>query len=125
MKNKHFLCCINDCPLFCYHPIVTDDPIIVEQVIVNFVTGKTINDKWITRETTFESNVEFFYYEVNVEKAFQLMRKKKKSTSSIENFCFTFLNYFLQDSAEPLIEFLRSTNSFTNKELNEFRKLFA
>ncbi len=124
MKNKNVLCCINDYPLFSYNPISNVEDKILQQVIINFITGKNHRKKWLTKETTYESNIEFIYFEVNVEKAFEIIRKKQKIKGTVENFCLKFLNYFLQDSPEPLIEFLKSTETFNEKDLNDIRKYF-
>ena len=125
MKNENVLCCINDCPLFSYNPISQKENTIRSQIIINFVTEKSTYKKWISKETVFESNVEFYYYEINVEEAFHYLRENKKiSGNSIERFCLTFLNYFLQDSPKPLINFLRKTGNYSDKELKSFETLF-
>ena len=126
MKNENVLCCINDCPLFSYNPISQKEDVIRSQIIINFVTEKSAYKKWISKETTFESNVEFYYYEINVEEAFRYLKENHKiSGNSIERFCLTFLNYFLQDSPKPLINFLRKTGNYSDKELKSFETLFA
>ena len=126
MKNENVLCCINDCPLFSYNPISQKENVIRIQIIINFVTEKSAYKKWISKETVFESNVEFYYYEINVEEAFRYLKENHKiSGNSIERFCLTFLNYFLQDSPKPLINFLRKTGNYSDKELKSFETLFT
>lgn len=125
MINENILCCINDCPLFSYHSLGEEKDFIKKQNIINFVTQHPSSRHWITKETTFEGNVEIYYYEINVEKAFQYLKAQKKiSGKSIERFCLTFLNFFLQETSSPLIEFLRRTKTYTESELKSFESLF-
>ena len=126
MKNENVLCCINDCPLFSYHPISQKENVIRSQIIINFVTENFAYKKWISKETVYDSNIEFYYYEINVEEAFRHLKKNNKiSGNSIERFCLTFLNCFLQDNPKPLINFLRKTGTYSEEELKSFEALFT
>ena len=121
MKPKNILCCINDYPLFSYRPLENKPNVILEQNIVNFLTGKKTGP-WISKETTYESNVLFHYYEVSVEKACKMLSKGKKGKNgNIETFCLSFLNFFFEENFDNLINFLRSTNDFTEEELTELK----
>ncbi len=121
MKTKNILCCINDCPLFSYNSLNQKESVIIEQNIINFLTGKT-RGPWIKKEITYESNVLFYYYEVNVEKAWKLLyHGKKVKCNEIENFCLKFLNLFYEKKTDELIEFLKTTNNFTEEELQELK----
>lgn len=122
MKNQNILCCINDAPLFSYSPILNKNFSKLDQIIINYVTEKTNCKRWIKKEKAKEGNVEFFYYEINLEKAYKYALKKKKyKYNSVENFCLSFLNYFLEDTPNNLLYFLKSTNSFTKEELEEIK----
>ena len=96
MKNENVLCCINDCPLFSYNPISQKEDVIRSQIIINFVTEKSAYKKWISKETTFESNVEFYYYEINVEEAFRYLKENHKISIIYNNmYIIYFINLLL------------------------------
>lgn len=125
MKNTNILCCINDNPIFSYNPIITTENLDLDQIIINFLTGSNTSKRWIKKETTEEKNVKFNYYEINLTKAMEVTQKEKKyKNNSIENFCLSFSNLFLEKTPNKLISFLKKTQFFSEKELQEIEDYF-
>lgn len=126
MTNRNILCCINENPLFSYSPISNETYPNLEQIIINYVTKEPTSKRWLKKEQTVDENVEFLYYEINIEKAYaHLSKVKKLKNNTMENFCLSFLNLFLENTPDKLIHFLKETNSFTEKELEEIKKDFT
>jgi len=64
--------------------------------------------------------------EINIEKAYtHLTKGRKYRYNTIENFCLSFLNFFLEETPDKLIEFLKTTDSFTEEELDDIRAYFT
>ncbi len=125
MKNQNILCCIDENPIFMYSPILKEENKTLEQVIINYITKDFRGKRIIRMEKETSSNVEFIYYEINLEKAIlKLMQRKKKRFSSIERFCLSFLNYFLEDTPKKLLEFLKRNQIFDDSELKNIEKEF-
>jgi len=126
MTNRNILCCINENPLFSYSPISNESFPNLEQVIINYITRCPSSKKWLKKEKTIDENVEFLYYEINIEKAYtHLTKGRKYRYNTIENFCLSFLNFFLEETPDKLIEFLKTTDSFTEEELDDIRAYFT
>ena len=127
LKNKNVLCCINENPLFSYRSLENENNTMFVQTIINFVTenSKNKNERWLKKESAYESNVAFIYYEVNVQKALLFLKNHpKKKWTEIEKFCFTLLNYILEETPENLMTFLANTKTLKEKELEKLKKTF-
>ncbi len=123
MKNKNILCCINENPLFSYRSLENENNTMFVQTIINFVTenSKNKNEKWLKKESAYESDVAFIYYEVNVKEALLFLKKHpKKKWNEIEKFCFTFLSYVLEDKNENII----ITKNWNENDLEKIKKSF-
>lgn len=126
MINKNVLCCVNDNPIFLYKTLVQENN---EQIILNFLTTGNPK-KWIKKEKTNLEEIEFVYYEINIEKAFhKILTQKRYRKHSIESFSLSFLNYFLEETPEKLINFLNQMSPLTEEEIKdlklEFQKINA
>jgi len=125
MKNQNILCCLNENPIFVYSPISSSKNDIFQQIIINYVTKNIVGKRMFKKERTFVDNVEFFYYEINLEYAFRKINVRKKfKANSIEKFCLSFLNYFLEDNPSKLLNFLKDTANFSDEDLKEIELEF-
>ena len=125
MKNQNILCCLDENPIFVYKPIFSSTDDVFQQIIINYVTKNIVGKRMFKKERTFIDNVEFFYYEINLEYAFRKINVRKKfKANSIEKFCFSFLNYFLEDSPSKLLKFLKETANFSDDDLKEIELEF-
>ena len=122
MKNQNILCCINDNPIFSYNPIAVEGNETMQQIILNYVTNNYVGKRWIHKEKTLVDSVEFFYYEINLEFAFQKIKKKARyQKNSLEHFCLFFLSYFLDENSDHLNDFFETVS---NEGLQEIEDVF-
>jgi len=125
MKNQNILCCLNENPIFVYHSIYTDQNELLEQIIINYITKNYQGKRWLRKESCFVDNVKFVYYEIQLETALKRVKKKSRyQYDSIERFCLSFLNFFLEKTPTKLLSFLRKIAAFTESELEEIEKEF-
>lgn len=125
MQNQNILCCLNENPIFSYQPIGIVNGANFQQIIINYITDNFHGKRMFWKEKSHVDNVEFVYYEINLEHALRKVKTRKKySYNSIEEFCLSFLNYFLEDSPKKLLDFLKSTANFNDDDLKEIEMEF-
>jgi len=125
MKNQNILCCLNENPIFSYSPLTNQGNECFEQIIINYITKGFSGKRWFKKENSLVDNVEFIYYEINLEQALKKIESGKKyKYNTMEQFCLSFLNYFLEDTPEKLLKFLKIKANFNEEDLKEIELEF-